>query len=74
LNHLDISLPEQELAQLIDATTLEAIDAGGRRPDKPRQSGLVGHHKSVFKEEEIGLMNAIMEPNLQRYGYLAETS
>ena len=68
-DHLGMSATDEEIAGLADRTRLENLPASERGPEKPRQSGLVGGFHSVFDEEEIALMNAIMGQNLLRYGY-----
>ena len=80
-DHLKSSLPAEcvnamtrdELSRLAEASRLENVPEGERGPDMPRQYGIVGGYRSAFDDEEIALMNAIMGPNLARYGYdLAE--
>lgn len=56
-----------EVRELVEATALEKFKDRGS--DKPRQSGLVGGFQKAFSDDEIALMNAIMGPNLRRYGY-----
>lgn len=58
---------EREIASIVEGTALEK--AANRGPDKPRQQGLVGGYRAFFSDEEIELMNAIMGPNLRKYGY-----
>jgi hypothetical protein len=67
--HLGMPGTPEEVAALAERTRLENVPAGERGPDKPRQNGIVGGFRHVFDEEEIALMNAIMGPNLTRYGY-----
>jgi hypothetical protein len=67
--HLSMPGTPQEIASLAERTRLENVPAAERGPDKPRQNGIVGGFRQVFDEEEIALMNAIMGPNLTRYGY-----
>lgn len=68
-DRIGASLSDDELAEVVAQTSLENIPASQKGPDKPRQTGLVGRYGDVFTEEEIGLMEAIMGPNLLRFGY-----
>ncbi|MDE2483309.1 MAG: sulfotransferase [bacterium] len=67
-----LALPEtqERIAELVEATALERF--GDRGESRPRQQGRVGAYRESFSEEEIALMNAIMGPNLARYGYEVE--
>jgi hypothetical protein len=67
--HLKPSISLDDALRLAATTRLENIPESERGPDKPRQSGLIGGFREAFNDEEIALMNAIMGPNLVRYGY-----
>jgi hypothetical protein len=67
--HLGMPGTPEEIASLAERTRLENVPAAERGPDKPRQNGIIGGFRQMFDEEEIALMNAIMGPNLTRYGY-----
>ncbi len=69
LDRVGIATSDQELTELVARTTLENIPAEQRGPDKPRQTGQIGGYARVFSAEEIDLMEAIMGPNLRRFGY-----
>jgi hypothetical protein len=62
-------IDEAQLSELLDRTTLENIPDDQKGPDKPRQTGQIGKYTEVFSESEIELMESIMGPNLQRFGY-----
>ena len=62
-----LDVTPEELQRLVRETRLENFTDRGS--DKPRQNGRVGGFQSVFDHEEIALMNAIMGPNLRKYGY-----
>jgi hypothetical protein len=62
-----------ELDDLIVKTSLENIPAEQKGPDKPRQTGQIGLYSEVFSRQEIELMEAIMGPNLRRFGYILQT-
>jgi hypothetical protein len=68
-DRVGLSMADDALAKLVSRTTLENIPADQKGPDKPRQEGLIGKYASVFSRWEIELMEAIMGPNLQRFGY-----
>ena len=63
-------ISDDELAALIERTSLENIPAEQKGPDKPRQTGQIGRYAEVFSRQEIELMEAIMGPNLRRFGYV----
>ncbi len=67
--HLEPWISLDEALQLAETTRLENVPEIERGPDKPRQSGIIGGFREAFDGEEIALMNAIMGPNLARYGY-----
>jgi hypothetical protein len=69
LDRVGMSVSATEFAELIEKTTLENIPADQKGPGKPRQTGIVGGFSEVFSPQEIELMEAIMGPNLQRFGY-----
>jgi hypothetical protein len=62
-------ITSEELAELITRTSLENIPDDQKGPDKPRQTGRIGEYTEVFSKQEIELMEAIMGPNLRRFGY-----
>jgi Sulfotransferase family len=62
-------ISDEDLAGLVAKTSLENIPANQKGPAKPRQTGQVGKYANVFSEPEISLMEAIMGPNLLRFGY-----
>jgi hypothetical protein len=62
-------ITKNELAELITRTSLENIPDDQKGPDKPRQTGQIGKYTDVFSQQEIELMEAIMGPNLRRFGY-----
>lgn len=66
---LGVQIARQEVIELAHQSRLENMPESERGPDKPRQQGLVGGYKGTFTAEEVGLMNAIMGPNLTRFGY-----
>ncbi len=68
-DRLAMPISEADLADLIVKTTLENIADDQKGPDKPRQTGQVGKYTTAFSEREIELMEAIMGPNLRRFGY-----
>jgi len=68
--HLGMTITEEELARLVHNTNLENVPEDLKGPDKPRQSGEIGGYRRFFNEEEIELMQAIMQGNLRRYGYV----
>ncbi|HEV2364880.1 MAG TPA: sulfotransferase [Caulobacteraceae bacterium] len=68
---LGLPTGEEMVASLVERTRLENIPASERGPDKPRQTGRVGGYRDAFDADEVALMNAIMGPNLIRYGYAA---
>lgn len=74
LDRVGMLVSAAELAELIEKTTLENIPADQKGPDKPRQTGLVGGFAGVFSTQEIGLMESIMGPNLERFGYAVGTN
>ena len=55
--------------KLIADVRLENFPKTERRPDQPRQEGLIGAYRSHFTPDEIQLMTTIMAENLIRYGY-----
>jgi len=67
--HLGRETRQDELVQLAERTRIENVPAADRGPDKPRQNGIVGGYRDFFRDDEIATMNAIMGPNLVRYGY-----
>jgi hypothetical protein len=69
LEALDMTVPPDDLTQLVKDATLENMPAETRGPTQARQTGQVGGYRSSFSPEEIELMNGIMRKNLQRYGY-----
>lgn len=66
---LGMQITREGAIELALKTRLENMPESERGPDKPRQEGLVGGYKRTFTAEEIALMNAIMGPNLTRFGY-----
>jgi hypothetical protein len=72
-DRVGMSMADDELAELVSRTTLEHLPADQRGPDKPRQEGQIGNYASVFSPREIELMEAIMGPNLRRFGYELHT-
>jgi Sulfotransferase family len=66
-------LSDEALAALVAKTSLENIPADQKGPDKPRQTGQVGRYTDVFSDEEVALMEAIMGPNLLRFGYALQS-
>jgi hypothetical protein len=69
-DRLGMPMSDVQLAELIVKTTLENISADQKGPDKPRQTGQIGKYATVFSQQEIDLMEAIMGPNLRRFGYV----
>ena len=67
---LQMHQTDEEIARVAEQSLLENMPASVRGPDKPRQNGLIGGFKNRFSDDEIALMNSIMGPNLERYGYL----
>jgi hypothetical protein len=67
--HLGLAIAPDELLRLADTTRLESYPPSQRGPDKPRQNGFIGGYRNFFSAEEVATMNAIMGPNLVRYGY-----
>lgn len=72
-DRVGIAIADDELADLVTRTTLENIPADQKGPDKPRQEGQIGKYTDVFSVPEIELMEAIMGPNLRRFGYQLHT-
>lgn len=68
-DRIGFSITDEELSELIRRTQLENIPDDQKGPDKPRQTGQIGEFGKVFSEQEIELMEAIMGPNLVRFGY-----
>jgi hypothetical protein len=69
LDRVGMSVSATEFSELIEKTTLENMPQSQKGPDKPRQTGQVGGFAAVFSQQEIELMEAIMGPNLERFGY-----
>ena len=67
---LNLEGTEAEIAELVADTRLENYNDRGE--NRPRQQGLIGGYRAHFSAEEIDLMNAIMGPNLAKYGYSLE--
>ena len=72
-DRVGVAMADDELAELVARTTLEQIPADQKGPDKPRQEGQIGKYAAVFSLREIELMEAIMGPNLERFGYQPHT-
>ncbi len=68
-DRIGIPITDDQLAELASRTSLELIPDDQKGHDKPRQTGQIGRYSDVFSEPEIELMEAIMGPNLQRFGY-----
>jgi Sulfotransferase family len=71
-DRIGVPLSDEDLAKLVARTSLENIPADQKGPDKPRQTGQVGKYADVFSEQEVSLMEAIMGPNLLRFGYVLQ--
>ena len=67
--HLGRKIAPDELLKLAERTRIESFPPSERGSDKPRQNGVVGGYRDYFYDDEIATMNAIMGPNLVRYGY-----
>jgi hypothetical protein len=68
-NRVGAPMSDDQLAAMIEATTLEKMPEDQKGPDKPRQTGQVGRFGDTFTADEISLMEAIMGPNLEQFGY-----
>lgn len=63
------SLPENEHDSLLNHIDLANAPPGEVGFGKRRGDGTMGRFRSLFSADEIDLMNRIMGPVLQRYGY-----
>ena len=69
LDRIGMPVSDEQLDALVAKTSLENMPIAQRGPDKPRQTGEIGKYARVFSPAEIELMEAIMGPNLRRFGY-----